>query len=83
MQKHSSTRRPVLDSKGRRVTGLYMKAGRYLAGYSEPGTGRWRMVALKAKTLTAAKRERESILAALREERQAATSDETWERAAR
>jgi excisionase family DNA binding protein len=47
MQTHSSTRRPVLDSKGRKVTGLYTKGGRYIAGYREPGSGRWRMVTSK------------------------------------
>jgi integrase len=79
MQTDSRSRRPVLDSKGQRVKGLWMKAGRYVAGYKEPGTGRWRMVALEAATLTAAKRERESLLASLREQRRAASSDETWD----
>jgi len=79
MPNHSSTRRPVFDSKGRKVTGLYTKAGKYIAGYREPGTGRWRMVTPNAATLTAAKRERESLLAALREQRRAVESAETWD----
>jgi integrase len=68
----------VLDSKGRKVPGLYRRGSQFIAGYREPGTGTWRTQNLASETLTAAKRERESLLAALREQRQAVSSDEGW-----
>src|SRR5262245_16883594 len=78
------TRRLVLmpnDSpKPRRVRlaqGIYSQDGALFAGYREPGTGRSRFTKLRATTLRAAKKERESILSALREGRLAARSDIT------
>ena len=43
------TRKPVCDGKGRRITGLYIRDGRYIAGFEEPGTRRWRTVTLAAE----------------------------------
>jgi hypothetical protein len=57
--------------------GIYQQDGSYFAAFREPGSGRWRFRKLQATTLRAAKRERESYLAALREGRQAARSDVT------
>jgi hypothetical protein len=31
------------DSRGRPVPGLYVRDGRYIAGFQCPQTGRWRM----------------------------------------
>lgn len=58
------------DSRGRPVPGIYQRDGRYIAGF-ESG-GKWKMRTLEAATLTEARRERESLLAALREGRTAA-----------
>jgi integrase len=57
------------DSRGRPVRGIYLRDGRYIAGFES--AGRWRMVTLEARTLTEARRERESLLAGLREGRTA------------
>jgi integrase len=62
----------ALDSRGRPVPGLYVRDGRFIAGFRCPQTDKWRMQTLQAETLTEAKRERESILSALREQRLAA-----------
>jgi integrase len=66
--------------KARRVRvapGIYQQDGSYRAGFREHGSGRWRTRKLAATTLRDAKRERESLLAALREGRAAARSDVT------
>ncbi len=55
------------------------KAHRYVAGYKDPQTGKWTMVTLKARTLTAARDERGSLLAARREGRIPAKDDTTFE----
>jgi integrase len=60
------------DSRGRAVTGIYIRDGIYSAGFRCPQTGRWRIENLTAKTLTEARRERDSLLVALREDRVAA-----------
>jgi integrase len=67
------------DSRGRPVPGLYVRDGRYIAGFRCPQTGRWRMETLDADTLTDARRARESVLAGLREERRAAPNTTTFE----
>ncbi len=64
------------DSRGRPVTGLYVRDGRYIAGYKLDG--RWYMKTLDADTLTDARRERESLLAGLREGRIAAPASATF-----
>jgi integrase len=66
-------------AKGRRrvAAGIYLKNGVYVAGFNDPNTGRWTMPTLKAKTLTAAKKERASLLAALREGRAVSRSELT------
>jgi integrase len=69
---------PNDSSKPRRVRlgqGIYKQDGSLFAGYREPGGGRVRFTKLRATTLRAAKKERESILSALREGRLAARSD--------
>ena len=66
--------------KPRRVKvapGIYRQDGALFANYREPGNGRSRFTKLQATTLRDAKKERESILAALREGRLAARSDIT------
>ena len=66
--------------KPRRVNvapGIYTQDGSYRAGFREPGSGRWRTQKLRATTLREAKKERASILAALREGRIAARSEIT------
>jgi integrase len=66
--------------KPRRVRlaqGIY-RQGRWLfASYREPGSGRMRFTKLQATTLREAKKERESLLSALREGRLAARSEIT------
>lgn len=64
------------DSRGRAVPGLYVRDGRFIAGYQ--ADGKWHMHTLDAETLTEARRERESIVAALREQRAAAPSRATF-----
>ncbi|MFN2471051.1 MAG: tyrosine-type recombinase/integrase [Gaiellaceae bacterium] len=68
----------ALDSRGRPVPGLYVRDGRFIAGYQCPQTHRWRMQTLDADSLTDARRERDSLLAALREERESAPSTTTF-----
>ena len=67
----------ALDSRGRPVPGLYVRDGRFVAGYQCPQTRRWRMTMLDAETLTEARRERDSLLAGLREARVAAPAATT------
>jgi integrase/recombinase XerC len=67
----------VLDSRGRPVAGLYTREGHYIAGFNCPQTGRWRMVTLAAETLTEARRERDALLAGLRDGRTRAPSEAT------
>jgi integrase len=69
----------VLDSRGRPVAGLYLREGRYIAGFNCPQVGRWRMVTLDADTLTEARRERDAILAGLRDGRSRAPNATTVE----
>jgi hypothetical protein len=69
MQSDSSKRRQRL------ALGIYVKNGVYIAGFADPNTGRWTMPTLKATTLTAAKRERAALLAALDEGRAASRSE--------
>jgi hypothetical protein len=57
--------------------GIYVQDGAYHAGFREPGSGRRRLRKLQASTLRAARKERESHLAALREGRLAARSEIT------
>jgi integrase len=66
----------VLDSRGRAVPGLYVRDGRFIAGYKRDG--RWTMKTLSAETLTDARRERQSLLAGLREGRVAAPAKTTF-----
>jgi integrase len=66
----------AIDSRGRPVPGLYVRDGRYIAGYKIDG--RWTMRTLDADTLTEARRERESLLAGLREGRIAAPAAATF-----
>ncbi len=73
------TRSRALDSNGRPVRGMYQRDGRFIAGFRCPQTNRWRMVTLDAYTLTEARRERDSILAGLREGRTRAPADVTVE----
>jgi integrase len=69
------------DSRKRRrvkvAPGIYRQDGALFANYREPGGGRPRLSKLRATTIRAAKKERESILSALREGRLAARSDIT------
>jgi len=66
----------VLDSRGRPVPGLYVRDGIYIAGFKLEG--RWVMRNLSAETLTEARRERDSLLAGLREGRVAAPDKITF-----
>jgi integrase len=68
----------ALDSRGRPVPGLYTRDNRFIAGFQCPQTGKWRMQALTADTLTDARRERSSLLAGLREQRVAAPDTATF-----
>jgi integrase len=63
--------------RARVATGVYVQSGAYFANFREPGTGRQRLQRLEATTLREARRERESILAALREGRRAPRSTVT------
>jgi integrase len=67
----------ALDSRGRPVPGLYERDGRFIAGYKL--AGKLHMTTLEAETLTEARRERESLLAARREGRTSAPSQRTFE----
>ena len=64
------------DSRGRPIPGLYVRDGKFSCGFQNGG--RWQMVNLRATTITEAKRERESLLAGLREGRVAAKDDATF-----
>jgi integrase len=66
----------VRDSRGRAVRGLYQRDGHYIAGYQVDG--RWRTQKLAAETLTEARRQRESLIAGLREGRIAAPDAVTF-----
>jgi integrase len=67
----------MLACRGRApVRGLYVRDGRYLAGLNLDG--RWTMRTLDAETLTEARRERDSLLAGLREGRIAAPAAATF-----
>jgi integrase len=71
--------------KGRRTrvaAGIYRQDGSLFANYREPGTGRSRFAKLTATTVREARKERESILAALREGRAAARSEITLDQLA-
>jgi integrase len=68
----------ALDSRGRAVPGLYVRDSRFIAGFRCPQTRRWRMQTLDAETLTDARRERDSLLAALREARIAGPDTATF-----
>jgi integrase len=76
MQQGKRTR--ALDSRGRPVPGVYKRDGLYIAGFNCPQTGKWRMVNLEAPTLSAARRERDSLIAALREDRATAPNGTTF-----
>jgi integrase len=70
------------DSRRQRqrvAPGISLKKGVYVAGFNDPNSGRWTMPTLKATTLAAAKRERSSLLAALREGRAASRSTLTFD----
>lgn len=68
----------ALDSRGRPVSGLYVRDGRFIAGYQSPQTEhRWRMTMLDAETLTEARRERDGLLAGLHEGRVAVPATTT------
>jgi len=73
MQRDSSKRRQ------RVAPGIYIKNGVYIAGFSDPNTGKWTMPTLKATTLTAAKRERAALLSALDDGRVASRSELTFD----
>jgi integrase len=66
------------DSLNRRrervAPGIYLRDSIYSAGFSDPNTGRWTMPTLEATNLRDAKREREALIAALREGRAASKS---------
>jgi integrase len=66
------------DTRGRPVSGLYTRDGRYIAGFNCPQSGRWRMVTLDAETLTEARRDRDSLLAGFREGRTPAPDAATF-----
>lgn len=71
---------PNDSSKSRRrlvAPGVHEQEGVLYANYREPGTGRQRFTRLKAQNVREARKERESILSALREGRLAARSDIT------
>jgi integrase len=73
MQSDSPTAR-----RERVAPGIYLQDGSYYAGFNEPGTKRWRLKKLSAKTLRDAKRERGAHLAALREGRATVASMATY-----
>jgi integrase len=66
------------DSRGRPIPGLYVRDGRYIAGFQCPQTDKWRMQTLVANTITDARRERDGLLAGLRESRVAAPDKATF-----
>lgn len=65
--KGTRTHERARDSRGRPVPGLYVRDRRFVAGFSIKG--KWQLRTLDAETLTEARRERESLLAGLREGR--------------
>jgi integrase len=67
----------ALDSRGRPVRGLYLRDGKFVAGFQCPQAGRWRMVTLEAETLTEARRERDALLAGLRDGSKLAPNETT------
>jgi hypothetical protein len=69
----------LLDSRGRPYKGLYIRDGLISAGFNCPQTSKWRMENLRAKNATEALRERDSLLAALREDRASAPVSVTFE----
>ncbi len=71
----------VRDSKGNAIPGLYLRDGKFFAGFQE--NGRWRMRTLKATSLTEAKRERASLIVGLREGRIASADNSTFARGVR
>ena len=66
----------VRDGKGNPIPGLYRRDNKFSAGFQEGG--RWRMVTLKATTVTEAKRERASLVVGLREGRIASADSSTF-----
>src|ERR1041385_4083129 len=64
------------DSRGRPVPGLYVRDGRFIAGYTVGG--RWTMQTLEAETLTDARRERESLITGFRDGRIAIPATATF-----
>lgn len=64
------------DSRGRPVPGLYVRGGRFIAGFQEGG--RWAMRTLEAESLTEARREREALIADLASGRAAPRSGVTF-----
>ena len=64
------------DSRGRPITGLYIRDGKYSCGFQ--AGDKWQMVNLQATTITEAKREQASLVAGLREGRIAARDDATF-----
>src|SRR5215468_6433823 len=66
----------ALDSRGRPVPGLYIRDGRFTAGYKRDG--KWTMKTLAADTLAEARRERASLLAGLHEGRIATPTAATF-----
>jgi hypothetical protein len=67
----------AVDSRGRRVPGLYLRDGKFIAGFKLEG--RWTMRTLAAETLTVARREREGLLAGIRDGRIPAPAAATFE----
>jgi integrase len=57
----------AVDSRGRAVPGLYRRDDRLIAGFQCPQSGKWRMVTLHAETITEGRRERDALLAGLRD----------------
>ena len=64
------------DGKGNAIRGLYLRDGKFSAGFQE--NGRWRMVTLQAASLTEAKRERASLVVGLRKGRIASADSSTF-----
>jgi integrase len=74
--KKQGPRTRALNSRGKPVPGLYVRDGKFIAGYQH--SGEWRMQTLKARTLTEAKRERASLVSGLREGRIAISDGTTF-----
>ena len=71
-----SKRERARDSRGRPISGLYIRDGKYSCGYR--AGGKWKMINLSARTITEAKREQQSLLSGLREGRVAASDSATF-----